>query len=296
MNTFQLHCFLTVAETLSFARAAERLHVTQPAVTQQIHSLEKELNVSLFRRTTRTVRLTAEGMAFLADAQHMIALAERAKKRFEHPPEEEIQPLALGCSSYTQLPLWLPALRRLRQEYPTLHPRMQVASFLHLRRLLEEEELDAVIGFAEWESRRNGILYHELARIPVDCICPAEHPLAGREAVPMEALREERLVVLNPARIQSEVARLSGQLLEGRTPDELYFCESVEAVAALVSAGFGIALLPGLVLPGDWPLGRVPLAGVAPVSYGVYARPEQGGTLLRRLLQLLRELPLPVEG
>lgn len=68
MNTFQLTCFLAVAETLSFARAAEQLHVTQPAVTQQIKSLEKELNVKLFRRNTRTVRMTMAGSAFLEDA------------------------------------------------------------------------------------------------------------------------------------------------------------------------------------------------------------------------------------
>lgn len=69
MNTFQISCFLAVAEHLNFARAAEQLHVTQPAVTQQIHSLEKELGVSLFARTTRSVRLTQEGRLFLQDAR-----------------------------------------------------------------------------------------------------------------------------------------------------------------------------------------------------------------------------------
>ena len=57
MNVFQMECFLAVAENLNFARAAEQLHVTQPAVTQQIHALERELNVKLFTRTTRTVHL-----------------------------------------------------------------------------------------------------------------------------------------------------------------------------------------------------------------------------------------------
>lgn len=61
VNTFQLSCFLQVAETLNFARAAEILHVTQPAVTQQIRSLEKELGVPLFHRTTRSVKLTQAG-------------------------------------------------------------------------------------------------------------------------------------------------------------------------------------------------------------------------------------------
>lgn len=84
MNTFQLTCFLAVAEHLNFARAAEQLHVTHPAVSQQIQSLEKELNTKLFIRTTRTVKLTEEGKAFLNDAQQMVAISERAKKRFEN--------------------------------------------------------------------------------------------------------------------------------------------------------------------------------------------------------------------
>ena len=68
MNTFQLTCFMTVAETLNFARAAERLNITQPAVTHQIRSLEEELEVKLFKRTTRLVELTPSGYLFINDA------------------------------------------------------------------------------------------------------------------------------------------------------------------------------------------------------------------------------------
>lgn len=95
MNIFQLTCFLTVAETLNFARTAERLHVTQPAVTQQIHSLEKELNTVLFRRTTRSVKITPEGLSFLDDARQMVLLADRAKRRFEEPQSKRFQVFSL---------------------------------------------------------------------------------------------------------------------------------------------------------------------------------------------------------
>ena len=83
MNTFQLTCFLTVAETLSFAKAARLLNVTQPAVTHQIHSLEEELNTQLFKRTTRSVEITQEGLIFLNDAKNVLNIITLAKKRFE---------------------------------------------------------------------------------------------------------------------------------------------------------------------------------------------------------------------
>ena len=66
MLDFRVETFLAVCQTMNFTRAAEQLHVTQPAVTQQIHSLESELNTQLFRRTTRTVELTQAGLIFLA--------------------------------------------------------------------------------------------------------------------------------------------------------------------------------------------------------------------------------------
>ncbi len=110
MNTMQPICFLTVAETLNFARAAEQLHVTQPAVTQQIHSLETELNLRLFRRTTRNVELTQEGLIFLGDAKSIVEIFERAKKEANLPskiPENLLLLDAIAVMTlFISLTLW----------------------------------------------------------------------------------------------------------------------------------------------------------------------------------------------
>ena len=81
MNTIQLECFLAVSDNLNFARAAEQLHITQPAVTHQIQSLEAELNTRLFVRTTRSVELTPAGFAFISDAKDILGLTRAAKAR-----------------------------------------------------------------------------------------------------------------------------------------------------------------------------------------------------------------------
>lgn len=138
MNTFQLSCFLAVAEYLNFAQAAQSLHVTHPAVSQQIQSLEKELNVKLFLRTTRSVKLTEEGKAFLNDAQQMVAISERAKKRFDSAMPRDIETLALGFYNFPCMFLLSDALEQLRAVRPELHPRLQVIPFQHIYRLLEE--------------------------------------------------------------------------------------------------------------------------------------------------------------
>ena len=225
MNTFQISCFLAVAEHLNFARAAEQLHVTQPAVTQQIHSLEKELGVSLFARTTRSVRLTQEGRLFLQDARQLFHLANRAKARFQNASTGGIQDLAVGCDSYPCLFSLSGVLGQLRQGHPNLHPHLQVVPFPQAFRLLEEGDLEVVVGFRK-PGVVKGTTYRELATFPLVGLLPAGHPLATREVLRLEDLKGERLVLLPPERTLPQAAKLQGALLEGKPPEEVYLCDS----------------------------------------------------------------------
>lgn len=292
MNTFQLTCFLAVAEHLNFARAAEDLHVTQPAVTQQIHSLENELGVKLFKRTTRSVRITQEGALFLSDARHIVMLSERAKKRFEDPDSREIRTLSIGCYGYSQLFLLSSVLRQLAEWYPDLHPRLQAVPFLHLYRLLEDDDVDAIIGFKEPDSKKITAIYRELIKVPLVCICAQDNLLSQRSSVTLGELKEQKLVCLNPAKNQVDAAQLQGQLMGGRSPSEFYFCESAEAAAILVNAGFGISILPSLLVPPAFPVVQLPLEEIPPVSFGIYYKSLQGNPPLKSLIQLMKEQPL----
>ena len=80
MTLYQLECFVQVAELLSFVRAAEQMCISQPAITYQIRTLEKEMDVTLFERSTRHCRLTPAGQAFYHDAIQLISFYQRAVK------------------------------------------------------------------------------------------------------------------------------------------------------------------------------------------------------------------------
>ena len=110
MNTMQLECFLAVADNLSFARAAEQLHVTQPAITHQINSLENELQAKLVRRTTRIVELTPDGRTFLGYAKNILKATHFAKKRLSEHHQDYIQTFSIGCHNPSELNLISPAL------------------------------------------------------------------------------------------------------------------------------------------------------------------------------------------
>lgn len=288
MNIFQLQCFMAVAEHLSFARAAEQLHITHPAVSQQIQSLEKELNTRLFTRTTRTVKLTEEGKAFINDASEMIAISQRAKKRFENANNRDIQVLSIGCYYFSYLFKLSAVLKELALLYPNIHPRLRVVPFQHIYRYLEEGDIDAVIGFKEPDSMKISANYKEINKTPLVCICPKDHPLSNRKSVSLEDLKKEGLVLFTPMKVVNQIAHLHSYLMGGNSPSDLYFCESVEAIMVLVSSGFGISVLPDLFINKTDLVNAIPLEGVEPISFGVYYKSIQDNKALRDMIKIMK--------
>lgn len=289
MNTFQLSCFLAVAEYLNFAQAAQALHVTHPAVSQQIKSLEKELGARLFERTTRSVRLTEAGMAFLPDAQQIVALSQRAARRFGSGPDKPMETLAVGCYSFACMILMSGALERLRGIRPELHPLLRTIPFLHIYQLLERGDLDAVVGFREAPGAKISAKFREFSKVPMMCVCAATHPLAGAGEVRMEDVKEEKLALFLPPKGMLPIVRLQGQLMGHRPPSEFYFCESVESIMVLVTAGYGISVLPDCLIPDTPMISKIPLQDVEPVSFGVYYNSLQGKPALKAFLQCAKE-------
>lgn len=289
MNTFQLSCFLAVAEYLNFAQAAQSLHVTHPAVSQQIQSLEKELNVKLFQRTTRSVRLTEEGKAFLRDAQQIVALSERAKKRFGNVIDGNIETLAIGCYNFPCMFLLSDALESLRSIRPELHPRLQTIPFQHIYRMLEEGDLDAVVGFRESSRQKINAQYKEITEVPLVCFCSCKHPLAGRSEVNLEDLRSEKLALFVPAKATISIAQVQGQLMGDRPPSEFYFCESAEAITVLVTAGYGVSVLPDYLVPDSPLIAKIPLKDTEPISFGIYYKTLQGNPALKAFMHCAQE-------
>lgn len=290
MNTFQLMCFLEVAEKLSFAGAAEKLHVTQPAVSQQIRSLEEELNVKLFYRTTRAVRLTEEGKIFINDAERIIAVSDRAKKRFENRTDEDISTFSVGCCSYPCLFLTAEPLRELKKHYDNLHPSLHVVAHNQIFRMLEEGDLDVIIGFKESRKPGETLSYKELFKAPLVCVCRKDHALAESEETDLDSLRSEKLVLLSPVRgAYIDAAGIGSRLVEGRLPSELYFCESNEAVATLVEADYGVSVLPEIFVPEGTRLKAVPLKDVGDISFGIYYRGPKANRLSGEFIKKMKD-------
>ena len=149
MNTTQLECFLAVANSLNFSRAAEQLRLTQPAVSHQISSLEDELGVRLFSRTSRSVRLTQEGYLFTQYAGEILRLFNVSRGRVRAVGEETARTLGIGCRNTLELRLLTRALGRLRGESEGFIPLLRVVPHDSLEMLLLDGEIAMMPTFRE---------------------------------------------------------------------------------------------------------------------------------------------------
>lgn len=287
MNTSQLACFLMVAETLNFAMAAERLHVTQPAVTQQIRALEDELGFRLFNRTTRTVELTQAGRFFINDAKSVLDTLERAKKRGGESFEDARVPLRIGCHAHHEIGLFPTLLRELRQSFPEIYPIFRVVPFRNLYQQLIEDDLDVVVGFREGGLKKY-INYRELAKMPITAILPQEHPLSGCELLEPSQLRREKLIMGEFWSCPEQMRAAQHSLAEDMSALDIYLSDSGEGSAALAAAGFGIAIVPELAPSSQPGMRRIPIRGLEPLSYGVYYKSLAGKPELRQLIELAK--------
>ena len=181
---------------LNFSRAAEHLRITQPAVSHQINTLEDELGVKLFHRTSKMVRLTQAGHLFTQYAGEILKLTGLSKARIRECQETLPQRLGIGCRNFIELRLLGPVLARLRTEVPNLMPILRLVPFASLDNLLEEGDVQVLLSTQDAAPAK--AVYRELASCPLVCICAKDHPLAAHSQLTLRQLREGGRVATCP--------------------------------------------------------------------------------------------------
>jgi LysR family transcriptional regulator, low CO2-responsive transcriptional regulator len=237
----QLTVFRTVASHLSYTRAAETLYLSQPALAQQIKTLEQVLGLRLFARSGRGIVLTPAGEEFLSHVERLLALLAETT-----PVVHEIHALqrgsvVIGASVSAGTYAVPPVLGAFHARYPQVHITLLVAH----RRTIEEDLLAhridlGVIGFIE---RRERFVVELLRPYELLMVAPPLHRLVGRSAIPLHELQAETLLM----RERESVTRLATELHFAQAgipvPVSLEL-GNIEATKEGVAAGLGIAVLP----------------------------------------------------
>ena len=283
MNTVQLECFLAVTEHLNFSKASKALKITQPAVSHQIQTLEEELGVKLFVRTSKSVTLTQEGALFLPDAQLILRTALSARERLGR--HEHFLPLELGCHTVAEADLLAPVLGELAGHFPLLRPDVHLVPSPSLLTLVENDQLHACLAF-KGEQKKSSLVFRELCAAPLACYCAPDHPLAGRDTLVKRDLAGS-FIACSPRQIPDSIFAIQNGILASLPPGQRYFASSIESALTLVKAGLGYTLFPALPLARTDGLRCIPVTGLPAVPYGVYYQRRNDHPVLRQFLTLL---------
>jgi DNA-binding transcriptional LysR family regulator len=290
----QLRYFVTVAEELHFGRAAQRLHMTQPPLSQTIAALEEMLGAPLFLRNRRQVELTPAGAALLPEARRMLLEAAGLPELVRRAAAGEAGKLSLAfvtSADYSVLP---PFLRRYRAAYPQVHITLQEAtSDLQVEDLLRER-IDAGLLIPPLPDKaRTHLDYMKVLEEPLILCAPTGLPaLRGVGPVRLQDLPPLPLVIF-PRHIAPGLhdAILSCFHAAGITPAIGQEAIQMQTIVSLVSGGMGLALVPqsvsNLMRPG---VEYRALADSTPlVETGLAWRRDNASPVLRGFLELLRK-------
>lgn len=238
----QLRCFVAVAEELHFSRAAERLNMTQPPLSRQIRLLEHSVGVELIERSSRSVRLTAAGRAFLPEASRILRLAQEAAFKARRAAQGEQGHLAIGFTSASGYSLLPEVVRRLRACCPGVS--------LTLKELVSTVQVDALnAGELDLGLMRPHAINAELVSIPLvtESLMLAIHEddAGNWPLVPtLECLHGKPFVMYSPFEARPFYQMLSERFARaGVVPDIVEHIGQVHTMLALVRAGMGVALI-----------------------------------------------------
>ncbi len=247
MNLRQLHYFLAIADEGSFTRAAERLLVAQPSLSQQIKSLERELGGRLLERLPKGVRLTAAGKVFLPEARAAVAHADRGRRSARSALGLEAGELEVATVTSVAFGVLPPAFELWHDRHPATT--IALREYTHRRALDDAVRTgagDIAVGPRppQWPGPVVELGWEEFV-----VVLPASDPLAQKKrAVPLDELAERNWVLFGPDHGLSELV-LGVCARAGFTPRRTVQTNQVAAAAPLAAAGLGVTIVPNNVVP-----------------------------------------------
>lgn len=239
-----LRYFIAVAEELHFGRAAARLNISQPPLSQQIQILEQQVGARLLARTNRSVSLTAAGKQFLADSRQVLSLVNDASARAERLHLGETGELRLGfTSSAPFISAVSHTLSTFRRHYPDVHIQTREINTREQIVPLNEGSLD--LGLMRNTQLPDTLAWEVILREPLMAMIPRDHPLAAQPSVTLAELAQEPFVFFDPhvgTGLYDDILGLMRRY--GLTPVITQEVGEAMTIIGLVAAGLGVSILP----------------------------------------------------
>ena len=275
LTPYELEVFLAAAETENFSAAARKLHLTQPAVSQQIQSLEKRLQLDLFQRDGKRITLTEAGQALVPMARELVNLSARIEEGMAAWRGVVAGHLTIGCTStpgkYTLA--WL--VGAFCEQYPQVQVSVEVIKRSDILRKLEQQEIN--LGIMSGQIEQPDLVYQEFMQDDLVLIVPARHPLADQEVVSLDMLRGQTLILREEA-AGTRVTMVEGLERAGLSLDAFHLAPielgAAEGIVSAVEAGWGISWVSMVAAQRAFEMGKIRIL-------------EVEGLTLRRMIYLV---------
>lgn len=246
MDLRHLRAFLAVAEELHFGRAAERLHLSQPPVSLAIKELETELGLRLFERTSRRIKLTPHGEDVLADARAVLARVESLRQHAQSTSSGHRGSLSLGFISLATYSFLPQMLRRFCGDFPEVKFALHESTTDRMLEDIETGSLDMGCVFLSPQLPPT-LSYRATSHYPLVIALPEQHPAAKWDEVPLELMKDEQFLIFERhlGSIMFDMV-VTACMRHGFSP-RMFHATQQSTIVSLVSAGFGVALVPSCV-------------------------------------------------
>ena len=245
MELRHLRYYLAVAEALNFTRAAEKLHVAQPALSKQVQDLEEEIGVDLFKRSQRGVTLTAEGKLFLDEARQILAATEAAIHKTRALARGEYGELNIGYAPSPSIDFLPPALAAFQKAAPQVSVHLHDLAGNELCDGLRAGKLELAVLVRPREGNSHGVVFELLHSYPMCIAVPPFHPLAKARSVSIERMAEEPLVAYSK-RDYADYHTILDEVYAPLTdkPKIVVECDSASSLITAIESGRGVAMVP----------------------------------------------------
>lgn len=289
METRQLKYFLDVANCLNFTKAAQKNHIAQTAMSQNIISLENQLGFKLFERNNRNVSLTHMGEVFYQDALNIVRCVERAEIHMKH--------IASGCEGIVRVGFqgehenhFLPRLiQRFRTVYPSVKIELVQGISGHLEQMLDGGDVDVIFNL-QYQSTSDQVEEWVVEAQSLCLVAPRQHRLACYHSIDRSMLADEPMLFINPACSESIYQyMIHDSLKSGFTPNVVGYANSIHALLLMVSCGLGITVQPQSCDLGCHDLAFIPLENEPQLNIVARWRRDNKNPPMPPFLSILKE-------
>lgn len=291
MRMRQLQCFVVLAEELSFTRAAQRLNMSQPPLSTQIQTLERELGVDLINRTSRKVALTRAGKLFRQYATNMLVQYERSLQEMREIQHGQEGLIEIGTTGS----ILRGGLSELLSNFAQAHP--QITLRIHeqspMAQIDEVRRRRTDVSFNRSIPHGNELAYEHAWQEELVALVRSDHKLAGRTSITMTDLRDDPFVILQPESSDFAAYVMSYVVASGYRPRISQQVIDAQSIPSLIVAGFGVSIVPaGIAHLTSGPLVFLPIRPDPPVSdiYMIYHADDPAPALQLFLTRICLEL------